>query len=97
MRHGRHVGDVSSRRCQGPVSAARAAGSGRGDLVAQARAAGAPGGGVPAPRTRRGDRGLDAEAAAVLSLLKRRLGEARRGDRLETQLRRSLRAVRKVS
>lgn len=69
-----------------------------GRALAPARAAGAAGGGVVvALRTRRGDRGLDAEEAAVLSLLKRRLGDARRGDRLETQLRRSLRAVRKVS
>jgi DNA topoisomerase-1 len=45
----------------------------------------------------RGGRSLEPEEAAVLALLKRRLGEARRGDRLQHQLRRSLRAVAKAS
>jgi len=45
----------------------------------------------------RGHQGLDPEEAAVLALLKRRQGETRRGSRLATQLRRSLRVVRQAS
>jgi DNA topoisomerase-1 len=66
-----------------------------GRALLQARATGA-GGKLLTLRTR-AHRGLDPEEAAVLALLKRRLGETRRGDRLETQLRRSLRSVRKAS
>jgi hypothetical protein len=36
---------------------------------------------------------LRAEEAALMALLRRRLGDERRGDRLTKQLRRSLRAV----
>ena len=68
-----------------------------GRALAHARARATAAGGKSATARARAAGGLDAAEAAVLALLKQRLAESRRGDRLATQLRRSLRAVPKAS